>query len=353
MSMNRSDRARPGIVKTNRSETNEAMSSIRPVEHEEDERRPSVTVLGRKVLKEFRSDDVTGIAAEVAYHLIFAVPALIIFLFFLAALIDNVTDVGLANRLSTEIQNNAPEDTRDLLQSLVDNAIGQMSGGLASFGVLAAAVVTVWSGSNATATLMKALNKIYEIDEDRPFVRKRLVALGLTVLLGAAVNLAFVLLVFGQRIGNWLAELIGVGSAFELVWNISRWPVSILLLLTLLAFVYWLAPNVEQSFKWISPGAVIAVVLWIVAVVGFSLYLRFSDPGSAYGSLGSIIVFLFFLYVSSIIFLIGAEVNAVLAIRFDPQTLEDVKSKQIDEPDDWEEVDRERSQGLSPSPSTD
>ena len=160
--------------------------------------------------------------------------------------------------------------------------------------------------------------------ETRSFVRQKLTAIGLTVLSAALVVAAFVLFVFGGSIGAWVANLFGLGSVFTLVWNLLRWPLAIIFISFMLAVVYYLGPNIQQSFRWISPGSVIATLLWVLAVLGFKFYLVISNPGSAYGAAGSVLVLLFFLYVSGIIVVLGAELNAVLAKHVDPKTVTDL-----------------------------
>jgi membrane protein len=132
-------------------------------------------------------------------------------------------------------------------------------------------------------------------------------------LLAVTINLAFALLVFGERIGRWFADLLGAGDLFNLLWNVSRWPAAIAVVAAILAVMYHVGPNVPQSFRLVTPGGILATVLWLVATAGFGIYLRFSNPGSAYGIVGSVLVLLFFLYVTAIIFLLGAELNALLA----------------------------------------
>src|SRR5699024_8192759 len=143
-------------------------------------------------------------------------------------------------------------------------------------------------------------------------------------LMGVLIILAFTMFVFGQQIGSWVADKVGLSSAFELAWNIARWPMAIIFIMFMLAVLYYLGPNVEQSFHWISPGSVIATILWVIVVFGFKFYVTYANPGSAYGAVGGVVVLLFFLYLSSIVFLIGAEVNAVLQRRYDEKTVKDL-----------------------------
>lgn len=280
--------------------------------------------LGKRTIKEFKDDEVPELAAGVAYHAIFAIPPMIIFLITLAALFDQVTSADVAGRLSELINERAPQDTQEMLTSLVDSAIADVSGGVASFGVAISAVIALWSGSNGVSTIVRAFNRAYDVKEDRPFIKKKLISIGLTVLMGVLLILAFTMFVFGQQIGSWAAEQMGLGSAFELTWNILRWPLAVVFIMFMLAVLYYLGPNVEQSFQWISPGSIIATLLWIAVVFGFKFYVTYANPGSAYGAVGGVVVLLFFLYLSSIVFLVGAEVNAVLQRRYDEQTVEDL-----------------------------
>ncbi|HUG16962.1 MAG TPA: YihY/virulence factor BrkB family protein [Thermomicrobiales bacterium] len=286
-------------------------------------KRPSVKGIAKETFAEFKQDDVPGIAAEIAYHALFAIPPMLIFLIALAAAVNNFTDIPVAGNLITLIESNAPAEMQELLLTLVNGAVDQISGS-AAIGLLSAAVIALWSGSNGISALMKAFNRAYDVEEERPFVRKKLVAIGLTILVSVLIIAAFALFVFGEQIGTLIAEQAGLGDAFVTTWQILRWPLAIVFIMFLLAVLYYVGPNVEQSFRWISPGSVLATLLWVAIVYGFSIYLNFSDPGSAYGAVGSVVVLLFFLYLSGIAFVSGAELNAVLGKRFDPETVEDL-----------------------------
>ena len=112
-----------------------------------------------------------------------------------------------------------------------------------------------------------------------------------------------------------------------MAWNLARWPLAIASIVFILAVLYYAGPNIEQSFRWISPGSVLATALWLIATGGFGIYLQFSNPGSAYGVLGSVLVLMFYLYVTGIIFLLGAELNALIGRRYDPETVEDLAKR--------------------------
>jgi len=200
----------------------------------------------------------------------------------------------------------------------------KVNGGRLSLGIAVTAIIALWSGSSAISSMIDAFNLAYGVEDSRPFVKKRSLAIGLTVLLALFINVGFALLVFGHRIGSWIADKIGAGSTFNAVWNLARWPGAIAAVGVFLALLYYLGPDVEQSFRWMSPGSAVATVLWLIATSGFGLFLRFSNPGSAYGVVGSVLVLLFFLYITGLIFIVGAELNAVLATKFDPTTVHDL-----------------------------
>jgi membrane protein len=287
--------------------------------------------LGKELYREVKSDKVTTLAAAFAYFTVFAIPALIILSVTIAAWIEKATDVDVTGKLRERIAEQAPASTQDLLNNIVDNAVAKVGGG-ASVGAIVAALVALWAGSAAVSALIESFNIAYDVEDSRSFLRKKGTTLGLTLLLTVFINVAFVLLVFGRRIGEWIADKAGLGSAFNVTWNLLRWPISIAAIALILTVLYWAGPDIEQSFRWISPGSIFATVLWLIATALVGIYLTFSNPGSAYGVVGSVLVLLFFLYVTGIVFILGAELNAVLARRYDPKTIQDLATKPEVEP---------------------
>ncbi|HAX24455.1 MAG TPA: hypothetical protein DCX80_05395, partial [Chloroflexi bacterium] len=251
---------------------------------------------------------------------------LIAFVIALAALLNQVANVPVADRLIQLINDNAPDQTRQLLLELVDGAIKQVSGGAALFGVLLTASIALWSGSNGVATVMKAFNRAYDVSEDRGFLKIKLISIGLTVVVGVLVVLAFVMLVFGRPIGDAITSRVGLDGAFNTVWSVVQIVGPILFIMLVLALLFNFAPNVKQTFRLISPGSIVSTVLWIVVLFGFRYYAMLANPGSAYGTVGSVVVLMFFLYLSSIIFITGAVVNAVAAGRGAPVVTADAAS---------------------------
>ena len=280
--------------------------------------------LAKVLFTTVREDDITGLGAEIAYNAVFAIPAFLLFLVTLAAMVNQFTGVPLTETLLALIDQRAPANLSPLLTELVQGVIGRVNGLAVSIGAVTTIVLALWSGAGGMTAVIKAFNRAYDVKETRPFVRQKLTAIGLTVLSAALVVAAFVLFVFGGSIGAWVANLFGLGSVFTLVWNLLRWPLAIIFITFMLAVVYYLGPNIQQSFRWISAGSVVATLLWVLAVLGFKFYLLISNPGSAYGAVGSVLVLLFFLYVSGIIVVLGAELNAVVAQQYDPKTVTDL-----------------------------
>jgi len=272
---------------------------------------------GKRFMAEFKSDDLTGMAAETAYHLIFAIPPILILLVTVAAMLNTFTNVPVVENLRSIVDQRAPADLKTVFDSTIDSAINKANGGAVSIGAAVTFIVALWSSSNAVTSLIKGLNRTYDVDEERSLVKKKALALGLTVLFLLLFNAAFVLFVFGRQIGIWIADKIGLGSVFSSIWNIGRWPVAVILVMLFLSLLFYFGPNIDQDWRWVSPGSIVATLLWVIIVFGFKFYLAVSNPGSAYGIFGALVVLLFFLYVTGLIFLLGSELNAVILKRSD------------------------------------
>jgi membrane protein len=264
----------------------------------------SVTELATRAVKEVREDDCLGGAAQLAYYLLFAVFP---FMLFLTALLGYLPIPNLMERLLAALATLLPGEVLTLIQDNVRQLVTEQKGGLLSFGILAA----LWASSSAVVAIIDALNRAYDVQEGRPWWKVRGVALLLTIGLSLFIMAAMVLLIFGPQLGAWLASLVGLGKVFELLWNILRWPVSAGMLVVAMAVVYYYAPDVEQEWKWITPGAVFAVLATIVASLGFSIYVsHFGSYNKTYGSIGAVIVFLTWLYLTGLCLLVGGEINA-------------------------------------------
>jgi membrane protein len=200
-----------------------------------------------------------------------------------------------------------PGEALQLVQDHVRELVTNRRGGLLSLGLLAA----LWTSSSAVTAITDSLNRSYDVEEGRPFWKVRLMAILLTIGLSVFIIVSLILLTFGPQIGGWIADKVGLGSVFKLAWNILRWPVIVGLIIVAMALIYYMAPDVEQEWQWITPGSVVAVVGWLLASLGFSFYVNnFGSYNATYGSIGAVIVLLTWMYVSGFFILVGGEINA-------------------------------------------
>ncbi len=271
----------------------------------------TIVRLMREIVKRSLSDDILGLAAEFAYNAIFAIPAFLIFLVALAAVANQVTGVPIAEELRRLINQGAPEGTKVLLDRLVREAI-EINARAASLGAVIAIIVALWSGSSVIKTLVKAFNRAYDVKETRSFIHQRLTSIVLTVFSAVLIITSFVLFVFGEWIGVWIAEVFQVGVDFAAIWALLRLPLAVIMVALLMVVIYLVGPNVKGTFLWIALGSAVATALWVAAVLGFRFYLMVANPGGPYGVTGSVLVLLFFLYITGVIFMFGGEINAAL-----------------------------------------
>ncbi len=264
----------------------------------------SVTELARRVISEVQRDNCLTYAAALAYYFLFA---LFPFFMFLTALLGFLHLPNLLDQIIAMLSQVLPAQATQLVQEQLADLTAQQRGGLLSFGIIAA----LWTSSSAIVAIGDGLNHAYNVEEGRPFWKLRGMAILLVVGLSVFIIGSIVLLIFGPQIGGWVADLFGFGGAFELAWNILRWPVILFLVITAIAAIYYFTPDVDQSWKWITPGSVFAVLLWLIASLGFSYYVNnFGEYDATYGSIGAIIVLLTWMYVTGLVILIGGEINA-------------------------------------------
>jgi membrane protein len=262
----------------------------------------------RRTAREFQEDNLTDWAAALTYYAILAIfPALIVL----------VSALGLAGTSATQpLLDNLTEVAPGPAKDIFENAIRSIesSGGAAGVLFIIGLAGAIWSASSFVAAFMRASNAIYDMDEGRPIWKTLPVRVGLTVALLVLVAITAVGVVLTGGLARWFGDLIGIGSTAVTVWEIAKWPVLLLIVSFLCALLYWAAPNVKQpGFRWLTPGSVLAVVVWVAASAGFALYVAsFGSYNKTYGALGGIIVFLVWLWLSNIAVLLGAELNAEL-----------------------------------------
>lgn len=260
--------------------------------------------LAKRVWHEMGEDNVSGYAAQLAYFFIFS---LFPFFLFLTALLAYIPIPDLMTKILGSLASVLPREAMTLVQDNVTELVSQPQGGLLSFGIL----IALWTSSSAVTGMMDSLNRAYGVREGRPFWKVRGLAVLLTLGLAVLMLASFLLLAFGPDIGGFIAAKIGLGTAFDMTWTIIRWPLALIAVIVAVALVYYYAPDVQQDWKWITPGAVIAVVGWVLVSLAFGYYVEnFGSYNKTYGSIGAVIVLLTWLYLSGLFLLIGGEINS-------------------------------------------
>ena len=206
-----------------------------------------------------------------------------------------------------------PEGAAAFLEDQLLGIATSKAQGAYTAGAIASLLLTLWGVSGAFRSVMKAMNAMYEIEEARPTWKRYLLSVLLSLGTAALLLFALALILFGPQLGAAVGDSVGLGSVPRLLWNVMLWPVLFCEVLLAFSLVYYFAPDVEQRFRWVSLGSIIAVTLWIVFSVLFSLYVNnFGFFNATYGSLAGVAIFLFYIYWSALIMLVGAEMNQVI-----------------------------------------
>ena len=268
----------------------------------------TITELAGRVWSEMTDDSVWDAAAQLGYYFLLALFPLLIFMLSLVAL---VPDLDLVGSLLGALQSVMPGSAYDLVGSEIERILASSNGGLLTFGMLG----TVWAASSGVVSLIGTLDRAYEVDEQRGFVKLRLTAIGLTVALVALLVTGGVLLTAGDAIVEWAAGLLGLDWIGRVVGTAVSYLVGLGLLFAALEVVYFFGPDLEdQKWHWVTPGSIVGVLLFVAASIGFTLYLRFNDSYSVtYGSIGAVIVLMLWLYLLGLSIVVGAEVNSEIA----------------------------------------
>lgn len=263
-----------------------------------------ITVL-KKSIKNFFDDDMTTYAAALAFQIILA---LFPFILFLIALLGFFDLSNFFDWLRQQAQFFLPQQALEQLNNVIDE-IGKPQGGLLSFGIIFA----LWTASAGVRAMMNALNVAYDVKERRPPWKRFPLSIFYTIGIAIMLILATALLMVGPQAVQWLAHRVRLEQLFVTLWTLLRWPSALLLLIAAVAVIYYAAPNYKQRFRFITPGAIIAVVVWIAASTGFNFYLQnFANYSAMYGSIGTIIALLLYFYISAAVLLYGAEFNSVI-----------------------------------------
>ena len=264
----------------------------------------SWTEILRRTVNEAWADDVLNLAAQQAYYFFFALfPALLAMISIASFFpIHNLVDETVARLGSV-----APREVTKIIADQLTEISKTNAGGLLTFAFL----FTLWSSSAAVVSMTSTLNTAYDVTEGRHWWQVRLTAIALTVGLAVFVLVSMALVIAGPQFAQRFADAVNLGPAFVTAWSILQWPLIFLLVATAIALIYYYAPDVEQDWVWITPGSVLATLLWVIVSLGFKLYLsRFGSYNETYGFIGGVMVLMLWFYLSGLAILFGAELNA-------------------------------------------
>jgi membrane protein len=262
--------------------------------------------VAKRTVKEIGDDNCFGLAAQLAFYFLLALfPALLFFV----ALIGYLPVENALSELLTALGTVAPQELVRLLRGQLAQIADGSQASLPTLGITGA----IWSSSAAMVTIIDALNRAYDVTEWRPWWKRRLVAMLLTVALALFIIVAMTLILVGPAMAFRLANWLGLGSAVALLWALIRWPVILFCVIVSVDLVYHFAPNGRGRWVWITPGALLATALWLVGSFAFGVYVsNFGEYTATYGAIGGAIVTMLWFYVSSIAILVGAELNGVI-----------------------------------------
>ena len=256
----------------------------------------------KRAIKNFSANDMLVYAAALSYQVFFS---LFPFVIFLLALLGVLNLTSFFDWMIKQSQTVLPGQASGMVKNIVSQIRGQGASGALSLG----AVLALWSASSAVRMAMHALNVTYDV-EDRAVWKKIPLSILYTALLAVLLIAAAALMLIGPQLASWIAQQVGLNSVFATVWTWARIPVALVLVLVA-ALVYYLFPNTDQPFRVVTPGAVLAVIVWILASLGFSWYVaNFASYNATYGALAAVIVLLFYFFISAAIMLFGAELNS-------------------------------------------
>src|SRR5262249_55548609 len=260
--------------------------------------------LGARVWQEAQDDDLLGRAAQLAFYLLLALfPALLFF----TALLGLLPLKPVIPQLLAYLRDMLPAEALSLLEKYLQQVVEGSGGNLLSLGLLGA----LWASSSGLTAIMDALNVVYDTKETRTYWNIGVTAIAMTIGLAGFIILSTSLVLAGEHMSEGVANLLGLGEVFTIGRTLVQWPPVLGLMLVAVSVIYYVSPNVEQNWRWVIPGSLVAVVLWVVVSLGFKLYVEnFGNYNVAYGSIGGGIVLLMWFYLSGIVLLIGGQLNA-------------------------------------------
>jgi len=266
----------------------------------------SIGELSHRVWTRTIQVELLGRAAQLAFYFLLALfPALL----FLTALVGLFPVQSFVPELMNYLRHVLPGDALSLVSKFLEQIMAGTGTHILSLGLLGA----LWATSSGMTAAMDALNAMYRAKETRSLWKIRAVAIGMTIGLAGFILASITLVLSGQSIGEWMAGMLGLGWLFASLWSIVKWPVVCALMLFAASVIYYVAPNVEQHWKWVTPGSVFGVFVWLIVSLGFKVYVEyFGNYNAVYGSIAGVIVLMLWLYLSGIALLLGGEINATI-----------------------------------------
>jgi membrane protein len=268
-----------------------------------------VESVATRTFKEILDDNLLGLSAQTAYYFFFSLFPLLLFVAPLLSLVGNKQETfGI---LVGQLRQVVPNDSSwALIEGVITDVVyAKNAPGLMSMGALLA----VWAGSNVFSALMDALNTAYDVQDTRPWWKKKIVAVVSVLVTGLVILTSTVLILGGEQVTAWLAGRLGLSETARSVWTYAHIPIAFALLLCIAALSYYFLPNIRQSKRQVLVGATFTTVMWAVVTLAFRAYVTsFGNYNATYGAIGGVIVLLTWMYLSMLVFLIGGEINAEL-----------------------------------------
>jgi len=258
--------------------------------------------------KQFSHDNLTDWAAALTYYAVLSVfPAIIALISILGLVVAPATITRVITDVVSQL---GPASAVDTFKKPIEQISSNRSGAL--LGLIFGIALALWTDSGYVGAFMRASNAIYEREEGRPFYILRPLQLLVTFVLVMMAALVVLSLVISGPVASAIGNAVGLGDTAVTAWNIAKWPVMLVVVVVMLAVLYWPAPNARQkNFHWVSPGAVVAVVVWVIASAAFAFYVgNFGSYNKTYGTLGGVIAFLVWMWITNLAVLFGAELNA-------------------------------------------
>ncbi len=265
----------------------------------------SLYELAKRSVTYYLQNDMLTYAAALAFQALFSIFPFLIVLIALLGFFDMMQFFDWVRQQMSLL---LPDEAMAQVDMVIEE-VQQPRGGLLSIGL----IVALWVASGAMRVTINALNVVYKVKEGRPFWKLYPLSILYTLCIAGMLIAAAILMVLGPQIMQWLAEQIGIEKFFVTLWTWLRLPVALILFMVAVAFVYYIAPDVEQKIRFITPGSILSVLVWILTSMGFGFYIQnFADYSAVYGSIGTVIVLMMYFYISAAVLLFGAEVNAVI-----------------------------------------